>query len=98
MKAKVDRICESGCNVFINRQLIYNYPEQLFAEKGVLAIEHADFEGVERLAAVLGADIASTFDDPKDIKLGTCESITEIMIGEDKVLKYAFSNVQQCLF
>lgn len=88
MKAKVDRICESGCNVFINRQLIYNYPEQLFAEKGVLAIEHADFEGVERLAAVLGADIASTFDDPKDIKLGTCESITEIMIGEDKVLKF----------
>ena len=36
------------------RQLIYNYPEQLFADAGVMAIEHADFEGVERLALVLG--------------------------------------------
>ena len=37
-----------------HRQLIYNYPEQLFADKGVMAIEHADFEGVERLALVTG--------------------------------------------
>lgn len=37
-----------------NRQLIYNYPEQLFADAGVMAIEHADFEGIERLALVLG--------------------------------------------
>ena len=36
------------------RQLIYNYPEQLFADAGVMAIEHADFEGVERLALVTG--------------------------------------------
>jgi len=86
MKAKVHKICETGCTVFINRQLIYNYPEQLFAEQGVLAIEHADFEGVERLAAVLGADIASTFDGK--INLGACETISEIMIGEDKVIKF----------
>ena len=36
------------------RQLIYNYLEQLFADAGVMAIEHADFDGVERLALVLG--------------------------------------------
>lgn len=41
-------------NFFFFRQLIYNYPEQLFADAGVMAIEHADFEGVERLALVLG--------------------------------------------
>lgn len=49
--------------MFINRQLIYNYPEQLMAEKGIMVIEHADFDGTERLAAVLGADILSTFSD-----------------------------------
>lgn len=27
---------------------------QLFAEKGITSIEHADFDGVERLAAVTG--------------------------------------------
>ena len=50
MRDKVNRIIKYGPNVFINRQLIYNYPEQLFSDAGVMAIEHADFEGVERLA------------------------------------------------
>lgn len=59
------------------------------AEKGVMVIEHADFDGTERLAAVLGADILSTFDTPDSAKLGTCESIEEIMIGEDKVIKFS---------
>ena len=39
------------------RQLIYNYPEQLFADAGIMAIEHADFEGVERLALVTGSQL-----------------------------------------
>merc|ERR1719197_650457 len=30
IKGKVDKILAHGINVFINRQLIYNYPEQLF--------------------------------------------------------------------
>lgn len=55
MKAKVEKIKAHGINVFINRQLIYNYPEQLFADAGIMAIEHADFDGVERLAFVTGA-------------------------------------------
>jgi T-complex protein 1 subunit beta len=89
MKAKVEKICESGCNVFINRQLIYNYPDQLFRDNGVMAIEHSDFDGTERLAAVLGADIVSTFDNPEETKLGTCKKIEEMMIGEDKVIKFS---------
>merc|ERR1712151_1367233 len=89
MKAKVDRIVKHGCNVFINRQLIYNYPEQLFKDAGVMAIEHSDFDGTERLAAVLGADIASTFENPEETKLGYCKKISEMMIGEDKVIKFS---------
>lgn len=88
MKEKVEKICKHGCNVFINRQLIYNYPEQLFADQGIMAIEHADFEGVERLALVLGGEIASTFDCPGQVKLGRCDLIEEIIIGEDKLLKF----------
>merc|ERR1712151_53307 len=78
-----------GCNVFINQQLIYNYPDQLFKENGVMAIEHSDFDGTERLAAVLGADIVSTFDNPEETKLGSCKKIEEVMIGEDKVIKFS---------
>merc|ERR1711877_29770 len=89
MKTKVEKICKHGCNVFINRQLIYNYPDQLFKENKVMAIEHSDFDGSERLAAVLGADIVSTFDNPEETKLGSCSKIEEVMIGEDKVIKFS---------
>jgi len=89
MKAKVDKILSHGCNVFINRQLIYNYPDQLFKEGKCVAIEHSDFDGTERLAAVLGADIVSTFDRPEETKLGTCDKVEEIMIGEDKVIQFS---------
>ena len=89
MRKKVDKILAHKPDVFINRQLIYNYPEQLLAEKGIMVIEHADFDGTERLAAVLGADIISTFDNPEKAKLGTCGLIEEIMIGEDKVIKFS---------
>ena len=70
MKRKVDKIIAHKPDVFINRQLIYNYPEQLLAEKGIMVIEHADFDGTERLAAVLGSDILSTFDSPDSALLG----------------------------
>lgn len=89
MKDKVAKILKHGCNVFINRQLIYNYPEQLFADSGVMAIEHADFEGVERLALVTGGEIHSTFDNPESCKLGHCDVIEEIIIGEDRLIKFS---------
>lgn len=89
MKKKVDKILAYKPDVFINRQLIYNYPEQLLRDAGVMVIEHADFDGMERLAAVLGAEILSTFDDPKPEVLGSCASIEEVMIGEDKMIKFA---------
>lgn len=89
MKDKVSKILNYKCNVFINRQLIYNYPEQLFADAGVMAIEHADFDGIERLALVTGGEIVSTFDNPENTKLGECKLIEEIMIGEDKLLRFS---------
>ncbi|CAM9384829.1 unnamed protein product, partial [Discosporangium mesarthrocarpum] len=89
MRNKCKKIIDHGINVFINRQLIYNFPEQIFAEAGVMAIEHADFEGVERLAAVTGGATASTFDHPEMAALGECKRIEEVMIGEDTVIRFS---------
>lgn len=89
MKDKVNKILNHKCNVFINRQLIYNYPEQLFADAGVMAIEHADFDGIERLALVTGGEIVSTFDNPDLVKLGSCDVIEQVMIGEDILLRFS---------
>lgn len=51
--SKICSVCD-GEMCFDFRQLIYNYPEHLFGAAGVMAIEHADFAGVERLALVTG--------------------------------------------
>ncbi|KAE9549388.1 hypothetical protein FO519_007396 [Halicephalobus sp. NKZ332] len=89
MKDKVDKIIAHNINVFINRQLIYNYPEQLFADAKIMAIEHADFEGIERLALVLGGEIVSTFDSPDSVQFGTCDLIEKVIIGEDELLRFS---------
>jgi T-complex protein 1 subunit beta len=89
MKTKVDRIKAHGINLFVNRQLIYNWPEQLFADAGISSIEHADFDGVERLALVTGAEITSTFDHPENVKLGHCDLIEEVIIGEDTLIRFS---------
>jgi T-complex protein 1 subunit beta len=54
-----------------------------------MAIEHADFEGIERLALVLGGEIVSTFDTPTDVKLGSCKLIEQVTIGEDIFLRFS---------
>lgn len=89
MRSKVENIISHGINCFVNRQLIYNFPEEIFADAGVMAIEHADFDGIERLALVTGGEIASTFDNPDKVKLGHCKLIEEIMIGEDKLIHFS---------
>ncbi|RYP57361.1 hypothetical protein DL770_010684 [Monosporascus sp. CRB-9-2] len=89
MKAKVEKIKAHGINCFINRQLIYNWPEQLFTDAGIMSIEHADFDGIERLALVTGGEIASTFDHPDQVKLGHCDLIEEVIIGEDTLIRFS---------
>eukprot|EP01038_Epipyxis_sp_PR26KG_P014882 gene14882-20014_t len=89
MRNKCKKIIDHGITCFINRQLIYNFPEQIFTEAGVISIEHADFDGVERLAAVTGGEIASTFDRPDLVVLGECKLIDEIMVGEDRLIRFS---------
>lgn len=89
MLGKCQRIADHGINVFVNRQLIYNLPEQFFAQHNIMAIEHADFDGVERLARLTGAEIVSTFDHPELAKIGSCALVEPVMIGEDTLTKFA---------
>jgi len=89
MRVKCKKIIDHGINCFINRQLIYNFPEQIFTENNVVSIEHADFDGIERLAAVTGGEISSTFDKPELVTLGECKLIDEIVIGEDKLIRFS---------
>ena len=42
MREKCEKILAHDINCFINRQLIYNYPEEIFADAGVMAIGESD--------------------------------------------------------
>merc|ERR1711976_660311 len=89
MEAKCDKIASNGVNCFINRQLIYDYPEQVLSKKGIITIEHADFDGIARLAKVLGGDIVSNFDDLGQTKCAYCKIIDEITIGEEQAIHFS---------
>jgi len=54
-----------------------------------MAIEHADFEGVERLAKALGSDVLSTFDETERVNYGFAERIEEVMIGESTLIRFS---------
>ena len=64
MRRKVEAIIGHGINCFVNRQLIYNFPEEIFADASVMAIEHADFDGIERLALVTGPSSRAPLPNP----------------------------------
>ncbi|CAM4820769.1 unnamed protein product [Rotaria magnacalcarata] len=90
MKDIVEKILQYNCNVFINRESIYNYFEQLLVEKGITAIQYTDFPSIQRLAQILSGDILSTFNISSDnIHFGKCNLIEEILIGEDKFVKFS---------
>ena len=38
---------------------------------------------------ILGGEIVSTFDAPEKVRLGKCDLIEEIIIGEDKLIKFS---------
>lgn len=78
MVEKCKKIIGHNVNVFVNRQLIYDLPEQEFTDAGMCSIEHADFDGIERIAAALGGEIVSTFDHPELVKVGQCKLMEEV--------------------
>jgi len=85
---KCKKILSHGINTVINRQLIYNRQERFFSDHGVLTIEQVDFDGIERIALATGAEITSTFDEPSKVKLGKCKIIEEVIIGEDRCIRF----------
>lgn len=87
MQEKVDSILKENINVFINRQIMYDYFLRLFKDRDVIAIENADFDGVERLANILNGKIVSNFDCLTDC-YGTCEKIENVTVGEKRMIKF----------
>ena len=61
--------------------------------KGVTSIEHADFDGVERLAMHRRRDLLGFRQRLRTSS--TCDLVEEIMIGEDKLIKFNVAKVRR---
>lgn len=87
MVQKVDSICSVPFDLFVNRQIIYDFPQQLLRSKGVSVIEQADFAGVERLNKILGGNVVSVFEGLSESDLGSCGKVSNITVkGQTMVL------------
>lgn len=75
-------VIQLGCQAQLTQSVLHLTPCRRPCQSTVVL-------GIERLALVMGGEIASTFDDPEHLKLGHCDLIEEIMIGEDKVIKFS---------
>ena len=100
MRLKIESMKAMKINCLVNRQLIYSWPAQLLADAGIAVIEHADFDGVERLAFVTGAQIASYFgQEPnhdaspsagsKTLRLGKASVVEEILVGGERLTRFS---------
>ena len=57
-----------------------------------MAIEHADFDGIERLALVTGGEIISTFGHPELVKIGKCDLIEQVCFSLSCSLAISIDN------
>lgn len=88
MVSKIDNICKIPFDLFINRQIIYDYPHQLLKARGISVIEHADFDGVERLNKVIGGNLLSNFENLNPNDFGTCQKVSSVVIKGHKMIKF----------
>ncbi|KAI4291943.1 T-complex protein 1 subunit beta [Pancytospora philotis] len=88
MRTKIDAIASIPYDLFVNRQLIYDYPMQLLRNRGLAVIEHADFGGIERLNKVLGGNIISSFDNLSSADLGSCARVQTVCIKGRKMVRF----------
>ena len=54
------------------QQLIYNFPEEVLADAGIMAIEPANFDGIERLALV-------TIEQSTTVRFAACIQDAEVL-------------------
>ncbi|KAL6122576.1 hypothetical protein NUSPORA_00343 [Nucleospora cyclopteri] len=93
MMDKISNICEMNFDIFVNRQIIYDYPMQLLLDRNKTVMENSDFENVEKLSKVLEANVLSHFSkdnkENEEIILGKCEKVESIEIKGTKLTRFS---------
>jgi T-complex protein 1 subunit beta len=89
MRDKCDNVLSLGINCFVNRQLVYDFPEHIFTASGVCSLELVDFDSLDSLAKAVGGDIVSVLDTSSFVRIGHCRRVEQISIGSLEVVRFS---------
>ena len=86
LKKMVDRIVDSGAKVLFAQKGIDDVAQHFLAKAGVLVARRVKKSDMEKLAKATGAKVVSNLSDLKESDLGTCETVEEKKVGDDKMI------------
>jgi thermosome len=86
LQKMVGQVVDSGANVLFAQKGIDDVAQSLLAKKGILAARRVKKSDMEKLAKATGARMISNLSDLKEADLGSCETVDERKIGDDKMI------------
>ncbi len=85
LKAKVDKVANSGANVLICQKGIDDIAQHFLAKKGIYAVRRAKQSDMEALARATGGKVVSNLDDLSSDDLGKAGMVEEVKVGDEEM-------------
>jgi len=85
LRAKVDKIANSGANVVICQKGIDDIAQHFLAKKGIYAVRRAKQSDMEALARATGGKIVTNLDDLNESDLGKAGIVEEVKVGDEEM-------------
>ena len=85
LKKMVDKIKGANANVVLCQKGIDDTAQHYLAKEGVMAVRRIKKSDMEKLSRATGGKIITNLDDLTAHDLGTCETVEEKKVGDDKM-------------
>ncbi len=85
LKAMVDKVASSGCNVLFCQKGIDDIAQHFLAKRGIYAARRIKKSDMEKLARATGARVVTNLDDLTEKDLGKAGIVRELKIGDEEM-------------
>ncbi len=86
LKEMVDKVVESGCNVFFCQKGIDDLAQHYLSKKGILAARRVKKSDMEALAKATGGKVVTNLNDLTKADLGYAKLVEEQRIGDEEMI------------
>eukprot|EP00923_Selenidium_pygospionis_P026548 GHVN01047463.1.p1 GENE.GHVN01047463.1~~GHVN01047463.1.p1 ORF type:complete len:333 (+),score=31.18 GHVN01047463.1:468-1466(+) len=102
LRAKLQSIIDLHPNLVVNRQIVYDYPNELLTDHSINLVENTDFENTEKVAAFTNASIVSLVSDTLNtqtnslkISLGTCRQVSTFTVASHRMTRFSYNTSKE---